>query len=84
MHHTHDGESICAYVGRRRKVESAEMLEKDARERVPLEIVAGGNLGMELAYENHRSVLKYRREGLKKAVKYVAIGSDASTRSRGS
>ena len=38
-----DGDRIRAYFGRRRKVASAEALEKIAREGVPAEVGAGGN-----------------------------------------
>ena len=57
-----DGVRILAYFGRRRKVESAGMLETIAREGVPAEVGAGKNLGIELAYGNHRSALKHRGE----------------------
>ena len=62
-----DGDRIGAYFGRRRKVESAGALEEIAREGVPAEVRAGGNLESELAYENHRSAIKHRGEVLKKA-----------------
>ena len=75
MHATHmDGDWIHAYFGRRRKVASAEALEKIAREGVPAEVGAGGNLGSELAYENHRGALKHRGEVLRKAATDVAMG----------
>ena len=57
-----DGDRIRAYFGRRRKVESAGVLEAIPREGVPAEVGAGGNLGNELAYGNHRSTLKHRGE----------------------
>ena len=50
-----DGDRIRAYFGRRRKVVSTDAVEKIAREGVPAEVGAGGNLGSELAYGNHRS-----------------------------
>ena len=57
-----DGDRIRAYFGRCRKVESAGVLEAIAREGVPAEVGAGENLGIELAYGNHRSALKHRGE----------------------
>ena len=45
-----DGDRMRAYFGRRLKVESAGALEEIAREGVPAEVGAGGNLGSELAY----------------------------------
>ena len=69
-----DGDRIHAYFGRRRKVASAEALEKIARDGVPDEVGAGGNLGSELAYGNHRSALKHRGQVLRKAATDVAMG----------
>ena len=47
-----DGDRIRAYFGRRRKVESAGVLEEITREGVSAEVGAGGNLGKELVYGN--------------------------------
>ena len=69
-----DGDRIHAYFGRRRKAASAEALEKIARDGVPAEVGAGGNLGSELAYGNHRRALKHRGEVLRKAATDVAMG----------
>ena len=57
-----DGDRIRAYFGRCRKVKGAGVLEAIAREGVPAEVGAGENSGIELAYGNHRSALKHRRE----------------------
>ena len=65
---------IHAYFGRRRKVMSAEALEKIARDGVPAEVGAGGNLGSELAYGNHKNALKHRGEVLEKAAMDVSMG----------
>ena len=69
------------------KVESAGVLEAIAREGVPAEVEAGGNMGKELAFGNYRSALKHWGEvPKKKASTDVAIGreyrvsSDTSTR----
>ena len=50
-----------------------EVLEKFAWEGVPTEIGAGGSLGNELAYGNHRSALKCGGEILKKAATDLAM-----------
>ena len=47
-----DGDRIRAYFGRHREVESGGVLEAIARDGVPAEVGAGGNLGNELAYGN--------------------------------
>ena len=60
--HTHGRGQDTRIFGRRRKVESAGVLEAIAREGVPAEVGAGENLGIELAYGNHRSALKHRGE----------------------
>ena len=69
-----DSERIRAFFGRRRKVKSAEMLGKTAREGVPAEIGAAGNLESKLEYGNYRSASKHGEEVLKKAVTDVVIG----------
>ena len=69
-----DGEGIYAYFGRRQKVEIAGVLEEIAQKGVPAEVGAGGNLGNELAYGNHRSAFKHRGEVLKKAATDAAMG----------
>lgn len=69
-----DSEMIRTYFGRRRKVESAEMLERIAREGVLAEIYVGGNLESELEYRNHRNTVKYRGEVLKKLAMGMARG----------
>lgn len=60
-----DGDRIRAYVGRCRKVESAEVLERIAREGVPAKVWAGGNLESGMEYGNHR--LEVRGRGAKES-----------------
>ena len=57
-----NGDRIRAYFGRRRKVKSAGVLAAIARDKVSAEVGAGGNMGNEVAYGNHRSALKHQGE----------------------
>lgn len=61
-----DDGRIRVYFGRRRKVVSAEVLVRIARERVPSEVRVRDNLESKMEYGNHKSATKYGGEKLRK------------------
>ena len=69
-----DDDRIHTCLGRRRKVERSEVLERTAREGVAAEFWVGGNMEIELEQENHRCTEKYGGEALKNAATDVAMG----------
>ena len=55
-------------------MEGLQDLVKAAKEGVSVGVKTGGDLQQELTYANHRSVLKYKGEVLRKAMSDVTMG----------